>query len=77
MIKLKPEEGIPSSRLPHLVQENKEIVEITEDLVKIKIRISNCQRRERRFRADMTKQKDFLQMIEEEINDLDDFIKNV
>ena len=77
MIKLKPEEGIPSSRLPHLVQENKEIVEITEDLVKIKIRISNFQRRERRFRADMTKQKDFLQMIEEEINDLDDFIKNV
>ena len=77
MIKLKPEEGIPSSRLPHLVQENKEIVEITEDLVRIKIRISNCHRRERRLRADMTKQKDFLQMIEEEINDLDDFIKNV
>ena len=77
MIKLKPEEGTPSSRLPHLVRENKEIVEITEDLVKIKIRISNFQRRERRFRADMTKQKDFLQMIEEEINDLDDFIKNL
>ena len=77
MIKLKPEEVTPSSRLPHLVRKSKEIVEITEDLVKIKIRISNCQRRERRFRADMTKQKDFLQMIEEEISDLDDFIKNV
>ena len=72
MIKLKPEEGIPSSQ-----RKNKEIVEITEDLVKIKIGISNCRRRERRFRADMTKQKDFLQMIAEEINDLDDFIKNV
>ena len=77
MIKLKPEEGIPAIRLPQLVRENKEIVEITEDLVRIKIRISNCQRRARRFRADLTKQKDFLQMIEEEISDLDDFIKNV
>ena len=77
MIKLKPVEGIPSSQLPHSLRENKEIVEITEDLVKIKIRISNCRREERRLRADMTKQKDFLQMIEEEINDLDDFIKNV
>ena len=77
MIKLKPAEGIPSSQLPHLVRENKEIVEITEDLVRIKIRISNCQRRARRFRADMTKQKDFLQMIEEEISDLDNFIKKL
>ena len=77
MIKLKPEKGIPSRQLPHLVRENKEIVEITEDLVRIKIRIANCHRRERRLRADMTKQKDFLQMIEEEITDLDDFIKNV
>ena len=76
MIKVKPEEGIPSSQLRENV-ENKEIVEITEDLVRIKIRISNCQRKERRFRADMTKQRDFLQMIEEEISDLDDFIKNV
>ena len=77
MIKLKPVEGIPSSQPPHLVRENKEMEEISEDLVRIKIRISNCQRRARRFRADMTKQKDFLQMIEEEINDLDDFIKNL
>ena len=77
MIKLKPEGGIPSSQLPHLVRESKEILEMTEDLVKINIRISNCQRREKRFRAEMTKQKDFLQIIEEEITDLDNFIKNL
>ena len=74
MIKLKQEEMFPAALLP---QKKEEIAEINKDVAKMKIRISKCQRNQRRFKTEMNKQRDFLKILEAEITVLDNYISNL
>ena len=80
MYTLRPKEVLPTSKLSHQ-NESRDIVQdisdINKDIIKLKERLSKCQRSQKKFKVEITKQKDFLKTIEENINILDVYVTNL
>ena len=80
MYTLRPKEVLPTSKLSHQ-NESRDIVQdisdINKDIIKLKERLSKCQRSQKKFEVEITKQKDFLKTIEENINILDVYVTNL
>ena len=80
MYTLRPKEVLPASKLIHQKEPRdivQDISDINKDIIKLKERLSKCQRSQKKFKVEITKQKDFLKTIEENINILDVYVTNL